>query len=285
MNLQREIIMSEQKVKCPLCFRELMVQTEWAGMEVQCPLCQGTIRLPEFQAPPAAVAASVAAAPSHQPLAEVNCEGQTEEYEEELTQMQSLAAIASSVAFIFYLVGIILLFTISDWGAGLIIVGIILSFFGFIFRKRVKFVLEPGEQIILTCRLHDSDSDTYFTRITDRRVVLCAVEYPFLPVVLAGLIEIFSKPKNIAYAWNIEDIRSVEIQKSFMSKNMVIRTSTEELVCSYDAKFLEWWESDEKNNAQDFKQNWISTLVIITCAILAAIFAFAAFSSYMSTKG
>ena len=93
--------MSEQKVKCPLCFRELMVQTEWAGMEVQCPLCQGTIRLPEFQAPPAAVAASVAAAPSYQPLAEVNCEGQTEEYEEELTQMQSLAAIASSVAIIF----------------------------------------------------------------------------------------------------------------------------------------------------------------------------------------
>lgn len=275
--------MAEMQIKCPVCSGVLMVQTEWSGMEVQCPLCQGTIRLPEFQAPPAA--------PSYLPPAEMNCGDQTEydaapDGDEEETLIQSLAAIASGVAFILYLVGLVLLFTISDWGVGVIAVGIILSFFGFIFRKRVKFVLEPGEQIILTCRLHDTDSDTYFTRITDRRVVLCAVEYPFLPVVLAGLIEIFSKPKNIAYAWNIEDIRSVEIQKSFMSKNMVIRTSTEELVCSYDAKFLEWWESDEKNNAQAFKQNWISKLVIITCAILAAaIFAFAAFSSYMSTKG
>ena len=274
MNLQREIIMSEQKVKCPLCFRELMVQTEWAGMEVQCPLCQGTIRLPEFQAPPAAVAASVAAAPSYQPLAEVNCEGQTEEYEEELTQMQSLAAIASSVAIILYLVGLVLLFTISDWGAGLIIVGIILSFFGFIFRKRVKFVLEPGEQIILTCRLHDSDSDTYFTRITDRRVVLCAVEYPFLPVVLAGLLEIFSKPKNIAYAWNIEDIQSVEIQKSFMNKKMVIRTSAEELVCSYDAMFMKWWKSDEKYNAKAFRGSNATLVMTIAAAIVIVIVIF-----------
>jgi len=274
LNLQREIIMSEQKVKCPLCFRELMVQTEWAGMEVQCPLCQGTIRLPEFQAPPAAVAASVAAAPSYQPLAEVNCEGQTEEYEEELTQMQSLAAIASSVAIILYLVGLVLLFTISDWGAGLIIVGIILSFFGFIFRKRVKFVLEPGEQIILTCRLHDSDSDTYFTRITDRRVVLCAVEYPFLPVVLAGLLEIFSKPKNIAYAWNIEDIQSVEIQKSFMNKKMVIRTSAEELVCSYDAMFMKWWKSDEKYNAKAFRGSNATLVMTIAAAIVIVIVIF-----------
>ncbi|MBE6393132.1 MAG: hypothetical protein E7044_03640 [Lentisphaerae bacterium] len=266
--------MSEQKVKCPLCFRELMVQTEWAGMEVQCPLCQGTIRLPEFQAPPAAVAASVAAAPSYQPLAEVNCEGQTEEYEEELTQMQSLAAIASSVAIILYLVGLVLLFTISDWGAGLIIVGIILSFFGFIFRKRVKFVLEPGEQIILTCRLHDSDSDTYFTRITDRRVVLCAVEYPFLPVVLAGLLEIFSKPKNIAYAWNIEDIQSVEIQKSFMNKKMVIRTSAEELVCSYDAMFMKWWKSDEKYNAKAFRGSNATLVMTIAAAIVIVIVIF-----------
>jgi hypothetical protein len=263
--------MLEQKIKCPLCFRELMVQTEWSGMEVQCPLCQGTIRLPEFQDSPAA--------PSYQPQAEVDCGDQTEydaapDGDEEETLIQSLAAIASGVAFIFYLVGIILLFTISDWGAGLIIVGIILSFFGFIFRKRVKFVLEPGEQIILTCRLHDSDSDTYFTRITDRRVVLCAVEYPFLPVVLAGLLEIFSKPKNIAYAWNIEDIRSVEIQKSFMSKNMVIKTTTYRLVCHYNKMFVKWWESDEKDNAQAFRGSNATLVMTIAAAIIIGIVIF-----------
>lgn len=264
--------MPEQKIKCPLCFRELIVQTEWAGRIIQCPLCQGTIRLPEFQDSPAA--------PSYLPPAEMNCGDQTEydaapDGDEEETLIQSLAAIASGVDWIFYLVGIILLFTISDWGAGLIIVGIILSFFGFFFKKRVKFVLEPGEKMILTCRLRVINSDnTYFARITDRRVVLCAVEYPFLPVALAVLVEFFSRPKTIARVWNIEDIRSVEIQKSFMSKNMVIKTTTLRLVCRYNKMFVKWWESDEKDNAQAFNNSYITSFMTIAAAIIIGIVIF-----------
>ena len=139
----------------------------------------------------------------------------------------------------------------------------------------MKFVLEPGEKMILTCRLRAINSDnTYFARITDRRVVLCAVEYPFLPVEFAVLVEFFSRPKTIARVWNIEDIRSVEIQKSFMSKNMVIKTTTYRLVCRYNKMFVKWWESDEKDNAQAFNNSYITSFMTIAAAIIIGIVIF-----------
>ncbi len=171
--------MPEQKIKCPLCFRELMVQTEWAGRIIQCPLCQGTIRLPEFQDSPAA--------PSYQPPAEeVNWDQINDvvfledEEEEKRTHIQFLANLVSGIAVLLFLVGVVLLFIKPGWGAGLSAVAIGLFIWGFTSKKRIEFVLQPGEKIILTCQLNNTGSDGCFIRITNKRVVLGAVEYPFL---------------------------------------------------------------------------------------------------------
>ena len=60
----------------------------------------------------------------------------------------------------------------------------------------------------------DTNTIYYYTRMTNQRLVLCAVEYPFLPSFIAMLIELFAKPKRITYVWKWEDIKSIEMPTS-----------------------------------------------------------------------
>src|SRR5262245_9498835 len=50
------LYMAELRISCPHCNKEITCDDQWAGQELQCPLCQGAFVMPG--AAPAAAAAS-----------------------------------------------------------------------------------------------------------------------------------------------------------------------------------------------------------------------------------
>ena len=272
----RQAQMADIQIKCPLCSGAITVRTEWAGMEIQCPLCQGRLRLPQFQQSPA-VAPS--APPSQMPLNQESCGVESKEWEEveyeeesdddEETALQSLANIAFTVSWPLYLVAIIVMFLASaEWGWGLFALALILSLFGWIFKRRVKFSLYPDERIIFTCRLRDDDDIVYFTRVTNQRVVLCAIEYPLVSFMFASLLEHFARPSSVSYEWYIKDIRSVEVQQSFLDKKMYIITPEETLKCCYNDRFMSWWNPNYKDDPKLSRGATVRKFIIATILII-----------------
>ena len=264
--------MAATQIQCPLCSGAITVQTEWAGMEIQCPLCQGRLRLPQFQQSPAVVPS---AQPPQMPLNQNFSCDHSAEYEEESdddeeTALQSLANIAFTVSWPLYLVAIIVMFLASaEWGWALFALALILSLFGWIFKRRgVKFSLYPDERIIFTCRLRDDDDIVYFTRVTNQRVVLCAIEYPLVSFIFASLLEHFARPSRISYEWYIKDIRSVEVQQSFLDKKMYIITPEETLKCCYNDRFMSWWNPNYKDDPKLSRGATVRKFIIATILII-----------------
>ena len=103
-------------------------------------------------------------------------------------------------------------------GPFLIAAALICSVFSLALKKNEKFELQEGEKILKTCRLRDTETIRYYTRITNQRLVLCAIEYPWIPIVIAGVIELFAKPKRITHAWKWEDIKKMEMSTSSEKK-------------------------------------------------------------------
>ena len=73
-------------------------------------------------------------------------------------------------------------------GVFLLLAALLLSALALALKKNEKFELQDGEKVIKTCRLMDTNTIYYYTRMTNQRLVLCAVEYPFLPLFIAMLL-------------------------------------------------------------------------------------------------
>ena len=228
-------------VSCPHCGGTLEVQDEWAGMEVSCPLCSKRFVVPRRED----------AVPSG---TECETNGQTaaaEGQEEEVSGKGAFSAICGTIATIGYILGLILLFIVPAVGALLLIAAVFLSVIAFIFRvKGPPFRLREGERILFTTRLHcDSvhdDDTTYFTRVTNQRIVLSPIEYPFLPVVLAGLIEMIARPRSIAFSWDIDDFSVTldDSKKKMRFTGMSFTGSRETRVFTKNSAVIRWAEAN-----------------------------------------
>lgn len=113
-----------------------------------------------------------------------------------------------------------------------------------------QFSLQPGENIIRTCRVSGMDDLRYFVRITNQRLVFSPIEYPFLPMLIAGLIEVFARPKAVAHSWQKADIRNIEIRKKssipllkhILGTKMIITVNGEDICLKhYDKRIIDWW--------------------------------------------
>ncbi len=134
-------------------------------------------------------------------------------------------------------------------GVVLAIIGVALSILAFVLTKtRKKFELLENESIISTCHLMDEygsfPSTTYYVRMTNKRLILCAIRYPLLP----DLFKMFMKPKHITFEWRWEEIATIGMKsvKEFIGsgEHFVIEIKNgEEYFFRKNDKLIEFWEA------------------------------------------
>ena len=266
-------------VNCPHCGGTLEVQDEWAGMEVSCPLCSKQFVVPRREV---SVPADTECETNGQTVA---AEGQ----QEEVSGKGAISAVCGGLATVGYILALIFImfFTsnLGNIGVLLLIVAVFLSVIAFIFRvKGPSFRLREGESILFTTRLHCCDSEhddeiTYFTRVTNQRIVLSPVEYPFLPLILAGIIEMTARPKSIAFSWDIDDF-TVTLDDS--KKKMRFSGRHETRIFITDKAFVRWWETKKGTDLSDCRPRacfGISSALLIVALVVLVVVLIAAFSS------
>ena len=148
----------------------------------------------------------------------------------------------STIAWIVSIIGIFvngLLWLISS------IVALIFSVLALVLKKDEKFEQYDGEVILSTFRMRDGDNLQYYVRMTNRRLVFSAIEYPLLPWFLAAIIEVCAKPKRVTYAWKWEDIISISSESrkilGFNAYCTIIRDSENEYRFSRKEQLENFW--------------------------------------------
>ena len=157
-----------------------------------------------------------------------------------------LSSLLWGISVICWIVSIALIIFGVEFGIVLLGIAFVVSIAAFVLSKlsQEKFNLEPGENLVMTCRLTDSDNTSYYVRITNRRMVLSAVEYPLLPAFIGLLIDCFSKPSGITYSWNIEEISSIEEEEGTMGYRRILIMAKGEVFkfSTRNQNLLKWWE-------------------------------------------
>ena len=216
----------------------LAIQPEWSGMEMSCPNCQQNFKVPRGDAGPV-------------PLPQGNGNSSQENAADDSEESGFggwIAEIAWALSAALWVVSIILFFCgIKETGAALLLAAIITSIISFIISlvTAKKFRLDPGEAIVMTTRLY-GDGTCFYTRVTNQRVVLSAVEYPLLPYLIASLVESIARPSGITYSWRLNEISSIEIRttttwKIFKEKTMYITVNGKEMEFAENPPLMKWW--------------------------------------------
>ena len=255
-------------ITCPHCGDSLEAQDDWGGMETTCPFCSKNFIIPQREVP-ASSPAEYAAPPAYS-HSDTWSEQEEESYEEQNNGWKSsgLSKLFLTLGGLCVTAAIIFARALDTLTWTLIVIGIIFFILGKFFSPKGKeFRLGKGEKILFTTRLKDDNSLVYYTRVTNCRVVLSAIEYPTLPIEVAACLEMFSKPKKVTYSWLIDDI-SVELQKSLLSKKMYIEAGEDAILFDYNSAFWAWIES--MKNGQPYKNH--STLLWWLLAAFIIIF-------------
>ena len=255
-------------IKCPHCGAELEVQDEWANMETACPACSKTFIIPARPEVRSAVETARPAAPPPPPPPIPSQPGDGEcdkaSYAEEFSDSQSGEDDSSEesgtstasgclrlISIGCWIVSIILYFCGVELAGVFFLAAIVLSVISYVISKSKssasKFQLEPGEVIVMTCRLKDSDNTCYFVRVTNQRVVLSGIEYPLMPAAIASVIELMAKPTSITCSWDIADITSIEWKRSILFEDRcIITVNGEKFEFIGNSKLMKWWNQLSK---------------------------------------
>ena len=162
------------------------------------------------------------------------------------TDMSSLwVSILLGLSIIAWIVSIIGIFVDGILWLVCFILAFIFSALSLLLKKDESLEMYDNEVILATCRMRDKDNLCYYVRMTNRRLIFSAIEYPWLPCFVAIVIELCAKPKRVTYAWAWNEIISISREsRKIMGINTyydLIRDSENEYTFTKNEKLENFW--------------------------------------------